>query len=323
MHRRLQEYLTSRGFREEDGREKGILYGVVDDVYVTVMPSGCTGKISSFYFSMSCPVSTAADAIRGDLRALKVYRNLRVTQKGEFFTVVIANGGKALLPENLDWLFSTAVGSARQNNLVPNVHCVRCGKQTDEVALFNQAACPVCADCAAAIEQENQKGMGSPIFALTGLIGAVLGAAVGSIPWIIAYFNGWIVGMLAFLIGFCAFFGYRLFHGPKKRGAAITTVYLVSIGMILAVKVGLVITYLFMEGYIIDMETIAWVFSQGDMLRDLLISLGLGFAGMLGVNQHIAKYTVPHNARLIGRRAAPELVPSVDARAQAAPPAEL
>ncbi|MDR3085617.1 MAG: hypothetical protein LBU47_04810 [Christensenellaceae bacterium] len=269
------------------------------------------------------PGSTAAEAIRGGIRALKVYRNPRVTQKGEFFTVAIANSGKALRPENLDWFFSTVVGSAKQNNLVPNVSCVRCGKQTDEIALFNQAACPVCAECVAAIEEENRKGMGSPLFALTGLIGAVLGAAVGSIPWVIAYLNGWIVGWLAFLIGFCAFFGYKLFHGPKKRGAAIATVYLVSIGMILAVNVGLVAMFLLLNDYIVDFETIAAIFSEGEMAMDLLISLGLGFLGILGVNQHIAKYTVPHNARLIGRRPALEQASAEGAPAEIAPPAEL
>jgi hypothetical protein len=55
MHRKLREYLISRGFREEDGRERGILYGMIDDVYVTATPSGCTGSLSTFYFSMSCP----------------------------------------------------------------------------------------------------------------------------------------------------------------------------------------------------------------------------------------------------------------------------
>ncbi|MCL1914595.1 MAG: hypothetical protein FWG10_12160 [Eubacteriaceae bacterium] len=54
----------------------------------------------------------------------------------------------------------------------------------------------------------------------TGAIGAFVGAAVGSIPWMFAYNYGWYVGFFGYIIGYCAIRGYLMLKG-KPGGRAV------------------------------------------------------------------------------------------------------
>ena len=55
-----------------------------------------------------------------------------------------------------------------------------------------------------------------------GIIGAVIGAIIATIPWVIAYvYLQYILSALAMIVAFGAFYGYKLFKGRMGKGAKI------------------------------------------------------------------------------------------------------
>ena len=54
-----------------------------------------------------------------------------------------------------------------------------------------------------------------------GIIGALLGAFVATIPWILLYIYGnMMLSILAFVIGYGALYGYKLFHGVVDKNTS-------------------------------------------------------------------------------------------------------
>ena len=54
---------------------------------------------------------------------------------------------------------------------------------------------------------------------ITGIIGAVIGGAIASLPWVLVYVYGnMIVAILAVLIALGAFYGYKLVKGKMGKG---------------------------------------------------------------------------------------------------------
>jgi hypothetical protein len=295
MNKYLTQFAEARGFSQE----ANTLYGPVGDVYVTITAAG---NVTAFYFSMSCPVTKANDSIRTALRASGLYRNLRVVQKSDSIVVSVQSTAKALRTDAIDSLMATVIDTAKRANVKPNVTCVHCGKETNDISLFNGVVCPVCAECVSDIQELNSSYRTSPLFYLTGIIGALIGSAIGAIPWIIAYWRGWILGILAFVIGLGSFYGYKLFHGPRSRRAALVTVYATSLLTVLGVYVGIAI-YALKEYYaLVNVSNILLVLSDASTIFEIVIALVLAVLGIIGVNSRVYTYTIPRNARFITRR---------------------
>ncbi len=152
----------------------------------------------------------------------------------------------------------------------------------------------------------------SPISYLTGLLGALLGALIGAIPWyIVSTHFDFFVGYLGFLIGICAFFGYKLFRGARN------TVYAIAIVILCAIFALLLSMYASCFTKIWDTFDEYGVFSDSDMsfsnqfdlvfkstnkalaesevqkklLPSLLVGLGLGLLGVFSMLKSITGYT--------------------------------
>ena len=65
-----------------------------------------------------------------------------------------------------------------------------------------------------------------------GLVGAIVGGMLGSVPWMIAFNFNWFIGWLGALIGFCAMKGYELLKGPK---GVVKTVTIVVVSLVVVV----------------------------------------------------------------------------------------
>ena len=62
------------------------------------------------------------------------------------------------------------------------------------------------------VKPENNNGY------LLGILGAILGGLVASLPWIIMYvYLEMMWSFMAFLIGYGAFLGYKLFKGKMAK----------------------------------------------------------------------------------------------------------
>lgn len=100
--------------------------------------------------------------------------------------------------------------------------CFNCGKEgrhpVYRVGIVTVEACPSCItelETAFADEKESLQVSGSYA---TGAIGAVLGALLGSVVWLIISYFGFIASFAGFAIAYAASFGYRLFRGKVGKG---------------------------------------------------------------------------------------------------------
>ncbi len=155
--------------------------------------------------------------------------------------------------------------------------------------------------CSAQIEKPE------PASYLLGLLGAVLGAVVGTVPWFLAStFASLYIGWLGFLVGIAALFGYKLFHGAKKTVYATVVIYLTSL---VAVCLAFFLSNMYnlfkdaefaqaVSYYGLSKLEATWIVltdseNTAIVLKDLGISLVIAVLGLLTTKNSIRKYTAP------------------------------
>lgn len=97
------------------------------------------------------------------------------------------------------------------------------------------------------MEEENviKKAQGSY---LTGIIGAIIGGTIATIPWVLMYvYGGMMLSILAALIAAGEFYGYKLLKGKMSKG-------LPAILMVLALVIVTVATLVVIPGLLIQKE---------------------------------------------------------------------
>jgi len=126
-----------------------------------------------------------------------------------------------------------------------------------------------------------------------GLLGAIVGGLIGSIPWMIAYNFNWVLSILGAAIGFCAMKGYELGKGPE---GVVKKVSIITISLIIVVfaqyVVGVLYAYQAMQGMrfsptILDTVEIfnELLFSEPEFQRAMLADTGIGiFFALLGLS---------------------------------------
>lgn len=127
-----------------------------------------------------------------------------------------------------------------------------------------------------------------------GILGALIGAILFSIPWIITYiYLNYILSLLAMVIAFGSFYFYKLFGGEvtKKTSIVVTISSLLSIT--LATFVFIPLCLMLKENIAINAENISLVYQNsefiGALVSDYLVSLlftALGIGGIIrSINQ--------------------------------------
>ena len=144
-----------------------------------------------------------------------------------------------------------------------------------------------------------------------GLLGALLGALVGVIPWfIVSTFFSFFVGWLGFVVGLASFFGYKLFKGARSAPFAMVSVIVLSVVAIcLAEFAGSVCVYwqawaeiaeeqgvvlsageLFQLSAGTVFEALTDPEYTGEMVGNLVIGLVIAVLGIVAVRRHIFAY---------------------------------
>ena len=121
---------------------------------------------------------------------------------------------------------------------------------------------------------------------LKGTIGAIIGGAIASIPWILMYsFANLIVGYLSILIAYGAFYGYKIFKGKigKKSSLIIAVVSLLIV--IIATSIICPMILMAKEGITVTFKNLKMIYSYntGAFVRDFTISVLFAIIGIAAV----------------------------------------
>lgn len=138
---------------------------------------------------------------------------------------------------------------------------------------------------------------------ITGILGAILGAAIASIPWILTYVYGnMILSLLAVIIGAGAFYGYKLCKGKIDTK-------LPMIIMIISIVVVTIITFAVIpllllknNGYYVNIENLKTLYQNSEWLnaimRDYIISVVFTILGASVVTSAIKKQLLANSENI-------------------------
>ena len=135
---------------------------------------------------------------------------------------------------------------------------------------------------------------------LLGIIGGILGAIIGSIPWVLMYvYGGYILSILAFLIAICSLKGYQIFGGIKTKNTRYLIIIFSVIGVTIATFILIPILYNLKNGLGLSIESFKDLYINNNYLTsiigDYIISLLFTLLGISGVIKSLKDETTTNN----------------------------
>ena len=149
--------------------------------------------------------------------------------------------------------------------------------------------------------------------AALGILGALLGAIVGTIPWFLAStFASFFIGWLGFLTAVASAWGYRKLHGRKSVTFATVTVILCSMLTLFAAEIASWMYVLCTDPewqadaayYGVSVAQMAWESilmpeNWGVILPNLGVGMLIGLLGVLSVRPSVKRYVTGESAPAI------------------------
>lgn len=139
------------------------------------------------------------------------------------FTIYIMGKKKNINKDNISLVISLITDIFDKYGIDKISQCKSCGVTTSEYAFLAGKIVPYCDSC---VEDINEGNSETKFYQyITGLIGGMLGAIVGIVPYLfIAFQFSYLIGVLAFLPGFASIKLYGIFKGPKVKWYAIIVI---------------------------------------------------------------------------------------------------
>lgn len=150
----------------------------------------------------------------------KKYRAKTTKVDGNVVTVLLNSEVKRIKPEDVAVFLNEATAFLAEKGYRSG--CAVCGHDSGEgYTLQGGLVRPMCAPChenvaAAAAEIKHERATSGSY--LTGLLGAVLGAVVGIIPWVLVGMLGLVASVCSLAMAFLAYKGYLLLRGKRGPG---------------------------------------------------------------------------------------------------------
>ena len=130
---------------------------------------------------------------------------------------------------------------------------------------------------------------------LLGILGAILGAFVGAIPWILVYVYGNLMfSILAFIIALVSFKGYTLLKGKVTKNTPVIIGVISVLTVIISTLIIIPGLILAKKGFDVNIKSIISLYNSSTfvfaIIRDLVIAIIFTILGISGViNQIKAK----------------------------------
>lgn len=138
---------------------------------------------------------------------------------------------------------------------------------------------------------------------ITGILGAILGGAIASIPWVLMYVYGnMILSLLAVIIGAGAFYGYKLCKGKMDTKLPII-IMIISIVIVTIITFAVIpLLLLKHHGYYVSMENLKALYQNSEwnsaIIRDYVISVVFTLLGASAVTSSIKKQLLANSENI-------------------------
>ncbi len=130
---------------------------------------------------------------------------------------------------------------------------------------------------------------------LFGIVGSIVGAFLGALPWLLAYaFGNVIVGLLSILIAIGSYYGCKIAKNEKEKN--FPTIILLSTTFVVTISIFLImpIIQLVMNGYNVNSEKLLIIYKNWNIFSafifDYIVSLGFALMGAIGIIANSKKH---------------------------------
>jgi hypothetical protein len=229
----LRELSETHGFTVRGAQA----WGTVDGYWFQVALPAYGANALKIRTAVRYPDETAASAVGAALTKMsRDNPSLNCTRNGGVAELDVKKGMGGFKTQEVEGFMRMAAAAFREAGAEPA--CLNCGDSApDSFVMVNGTAMKLCSKCRAEIEGTIVQGAEAHAAAqnnyLRGALGAVLGALVGSIAWIVIGLLGYIAAIGGVAISFCAIKGYQLMKG-KVTKLAVLIICLVSIVVMIA-----------------------------------------------------------------------------------------
>lgn len=129
---------------------------------------------------------------------------------------------------------------------------------------------------------------------IKSFIGGLVGGFIATIPWILMYvYGGFILSLLGFVIGYGAFYGYKLLGGKVNKNTYKLVLFFTFISITVSTFVIIPLLMLWKEGYNYSLDNLLILYQMDDFLAsiigDFIISLLFALMGATSTNKIINK----------------------------------
>ena len=289
---------TFKKFAKEHGMQidKGVAYGSLGG-YTATLNEGSGWK--QIVFATAIADSVKAMELQTQLNGVDLRKAYRVTDlkiAPKFIQVMFHDNPGTM--KKLRAFLEFFLPLLEQAGAVKANICHVCGcevidgcwKLVGGVAYYMHSACAdkVCREIAQEEEQQKQERSGNYF---TGLIGALLGSAIGAVLWSVILYFGYVMSLVGLVIGFLAEKGYNLFRGKQGKGKIAILILAVLLGVLVGNFGADVITLVQMisagelEGFAygdIPMLILVVLLEDSEYMMATLSNIGMGllFAGL-------------------------------------------
>ncbi len=276
----LKKLAQQHGLNISSGVAYGSLHG-----YATTLSEGSGYK--RIDIATTFAQSEQANALQAAVNAVDVSRTYRVQtlQIGpRCISIVFTDnpGTMKKIEEFIQWFYPLLAQNGAANANI----CSECGGDAAAGGwyLINGIAYHFHDSCAQNVqnqissseEQRQQEDTGSY---LQGALGALVGAALGSVVWAIILYAGYVASIVGLLIGWLAEKGYNLLHGKQGKGK----VAILIIAIILGVVLGTIIP---------DVVVLSQMISSGELAGFTAADIPFMIIQMLQLDKQYASATV-------------------------------
>lgn len=159
----------------------------------------------------------------------KELRIFKYTVGKDLLTLRLNEGFKGINSDMFKEIYTKLINHLLTLDVHPKKTCVYCQEENpDTIIYINDIKLPAHEHCKQEAMLKNEalrKEKESQRNGLNPLLGTILGAFIGVIPYAIAVWFGWYVGILTFLTGYAAYKGFMMFGGNTIK----STKFMVSI----------------------------------------------------------------------------------------------
>lgn len=216
---------------------KGQAWGFIDGYWFQLEPPAYGKALLRIRTAVRLPEGDAAGPVIEELAQIVNGNSITCNRENGSITLDWIQPPLGFKTDAVDGMLTRLVSVFRRAGAEPA--CFACNEaETGGFAVVNGSAMRLCSSCMANIEHEieaeNQAYQESKGNFGLGLLGALIGALVGSIAWVGIGLLGYLAAIGGFAISFCAIKGYQLMKGKITKLAIVLICLICLAVMVLA-----------------------------------------------------------------------------------------